>query len=439
MNIRAQIHSNRWIGYCTGLIGSLLLASPALSAGPKPPSEGASQSTPQKYGTISSRFLLIVETSRTMSHRSDATLKTVGSLLYSGFSHQIKQGDTLGVWTYNQQLYTGRMPLQRWSTPLQHELIGGTLNFLKTQKYEKQPVFSSVRPALDKVIKDSEFITVILISSGEDPISGTPFDDKINELYKNWKGDQEKERMPFITVLRAKRGTITSYVAVPVPWQVEIPPWPAETNAAPVVMAASPAKTQPPPAQALIFTGKKPKPPETTNSSETVAAPPESTPPTATPAPAPAVDVPAESRASEPSHVPEKAPIAPSPETSVIEQRVQQSETSQHHSDAASIPQNNPVASNQTPKPESTSPALANSSNASNAAPAETVQKSVPPPRDISTVVAIPGNNLLSNKMIWLAGVALLGITCALLFVLTRRAPAEHISLITRSLERESK
>jgi hypothetical protein len=372
-----------------------------------------------------------------MSHRSDATLKTAASLLYSDFSHQIKQGDTLGVWTYNQQLYTGRMPLQRWSTPLQHEIVSDTLDFLKGQKYEKQPAYSSIRPALDKVIKDSEFITVVLISSGEDGISGTPFDDKINELYKNWKIDQEKAKMPFITVLRAKRGTIIGYVAVPVPWQVEIPPWPVETNAAPTVMAASPAKAQAAPPQALIFTGKKSKP-ETTNSPEAGAAPPENPPaPTATPSPKSAANTQVGSPASEPSHVvPEKPPTAPPP---VIEQKVQQSETPQHPSDAAPIPPSNPVASIPSAKPESASPALANTLNESNSTPAETRQKSTPPPQAISTANAIPGNSLLSNKTIWLAGLALLGVMCAILFALTRRAPAEHLSLITRSLERETK
>src|SRR5712675_2289199 len=95
---------NRIAGFCLGIIVCLLA-----------PQAQCQTNTP-KHGTISSRFLLIVETSRAMGRRSDATSKTVASLLYSGFSHQIKQGDSLGVWTYNQELYTGRMPLRRWST-----------------------------------------------------------------------------------------------------------------------------------------------------------------------------------------------------------------------------------------------------------------------------------------------------------------------------------
>jgi hypothetical protein len=426
MNKRALTNLNRGLGYYIGLIGGLLLAPAAQS-----------QTNAPRFGTISSRFLLIVETSRPMGHRSDATVKAATSLLYSGFSHQIKQGDTLGVWTYNQQLYTGRMALQRWSTPMQHELVSSTLNFLKTQKYEKQPAFSSVRPALDKVIKDSEFITVILISSGQDEMSGTPFDDKINEFYKNWKADQEKARMPFITVLRAKRGTITGYTAVPVPWQVDIPAWPAETNAAPAVIASSSPRVQPSPVQALVFTGKKPKPAKTTNLSETIAASPERAPPAAAPpAPAPAANAPADSAVSEPSHV---VPTPPAPDSTLIERKVQQPETLPHPSDPAPTAPGNPVASSPIANAETPSPPLASSSNASNPAPVETAQKSAPPPQDISTGVAIPGNSVLSNKTVWLAGIAALGITCVILIILARRPRSEHISLITRSLERESK
>jgi hypothetical protein len=371
-----------------------------------------------------------------MGHRSDATTKAVGSLLYSGFNHQIKQGDTLGIWTYNQQLYAGRVPLRRWSAPLQHEIVSDTVDFLKTQKYQKQPAFSSIRPAIDKVIKDSEFITIVLISSG-DAISGTPFDDKINELYKNWKLDQEKAKMPFITVLRAKRGTITGYAAVPVPWQVEIPAWPAEpviTNAAPPAVAISPPKVQPAPVQALIFTGKKSKPAETTNSSEAVSTTPESASPTPTAASTTAAIAPA---VAEPPHaILERPPTTAAPDTTVIEGKVRQSEAPQRASDPAL---STPLPLSPIAKPETPSSPLAKNSNASNPAPAETGQKSTPPPQDVSAGLAIPTNTLLSNKIIWLAALAVLGITCAILIALSRRPRSEHISLITHSLEHENK
>jgi hypothetical protein len=417
MNKRTVMNLNRTAGCCLGLMVCLLAP------------QTRSQTNTPKYGTISSRFLLIVETSRAMGHRSDATLKTVASLLYSGFSHQIKQGDTLGVWTYNQQLYTGRIPLKRWSTPLQHEIVSDTLDFFKGQKYQKQPIFSSVRPALDKVINDSEFLTVILISSGEGAMSGTPFDDKINELYKGWKVDQEKTKMPFITVLRAKRGTITGYTAVPAPWQVEIPPWPAD----PVAKAAEtspPASVQPSTVAPLIFTGKKSKPAETNDSSEAART----TPPSGTVAPAP--NATATTRESANEHAP-SAPQTPASEAGSPQQKVEQSTEAPHPAPPEPTPQKDATASIPTTKTE-TAVAIVNKSNTSNAAPVETAQESKPPPQDISTAITTP-SSLLSGKLIWLGGLAVFGTTCVILMTLTRRPRAEPISLITRSLERESK
>jgi hypothetical protein len=408
----------RVAGYCLGLTACLLTA------------HARSQTNTPKYGTISSRFLLIVETSRAMGHRSDATLKTVASLLYSGFSHQIKQGDTVGVWTYNQQLYTGKMALQRWSTPLQHEIVSETLNFFKGQKYEKQPTFSSVRPALDKVIKDSEFITVVLISSGEEAITGTPFDDKINELYKSWKVDQEKTKMPFITVLRAKRGTITGYTAVPAPWQVEIPPWPSD----PVAKAAEinpSASSQPSTVPSLIVTGKKPKTAESTDSSETAATVPPSG--TAAPAPNTPTIAPVKSAVTEPAH------SAPTSEAVSPQQKVEQSTEAPHNPPVpAPTSPKDATTSVPTAKPEITPAALADSSNATNAAPVKSTQESKSSPHDISTAIGTPSSPL-SGKLIWFAGLTVLGLACVILMTLTRRPQSEPISLITRSLERESK
>src|SRR5262249_13646313 len=161
------------------------------------------------------------------------------------------------------------------------------------------------------------------------------------------------------------------------------------------------SKVQPSPVQALVFTGKKPKPAETTNASETIVAPPETAPPAAAPpVPTPAANVPADSAVSVPSQVRPTPPAAPN--STSIERTVQQSESPQHPADPPPTAPSNPVASAPTPNPETASPGIADTSNASNSTPAETAQKSAPPPQDISTGVAVPENSLLSNKVIWI-------------------------------------
>lgn len=429
MNKLALNNLNRVATYCIGLMAFLLLASQSFC-----------QTNSAKFGKISSRFLLIVETSRPMGHRSDATLKAVTSLLYSGFNHQIKQGDTLGVWTYNQQLYTGRAPLQHWSTPLQREIVSGTLDFFKNQKYEKQPAFSSVRPALDKVIKDSEFITVVLISSGEDAMTGTPFDDKINQFYKSWKVDQEKARMPFITVLRAKRGTITGYTAIPVPWQVEIPSWPAESPVANSVgNTQAPPKIQPSSVPPLIVTGGKPKSAATQIAAEPIPSTSDLAP-TARPLNAVTtapVERPQLTTSQSDTHSPVTR-LTASPPPAVPEAKVEKSEPPAHATTTPAALEKPAASSTPITKAEAASSAKIDSTNISTASTrVESSERSAPVSPDLSSALAAPAAGSVANRMIWIAAVGVIGIACAVFISFARRPRPQHISLITRSLERE--
>src|SRR5256885_11643023 len=86
-----------------------------------------SQTNVAKPRWVSSRYLLIVEISHSMHRRSDGVAKTVANLLFSGMNHQIQQGNSLGVWTYNQQLYAGHLPLQRWATAEQQGICSAVL------------------------------------------------------------------------------------------------------------------------------------------------------------------------------------------------------------------------------------------------------------------------------------------------------------------------
>ena len=170
--------------------------SPALTPVPAP---GANQRDEGR--SPSDRCLLIVETSKSMQRRADAVLGVVQDMLMSGLNGQFRDGGTLGVWTFNEDLYAGRFPLQTWSSSAQKDITQRTLTFLKGQKYEKQANFDKVAPALGRVISDSRRLTVILISSGDWKIRGTPFDDRINGFYQQWHDQQQKARMPFVTDL----------------------------------------------------------------------------------------------------------------------------------------------------------------------------------------------------------------------------------------------
>src|SRR5438094_8071016 len=119
------------------------------------------------------RYLFVVETSRSMQSRSEGTLRAVQQLLNSGMGGQLRRGDTLGVWTYNDTLFAGKFRLQLWSPETHASTVANVVGFLQQQTYEKNGRLEKVLPALDRVIKDSPFLTIILVSGGEQEIHGT--------------------------------------------------------------------------------------------------------------------------------------------------------------------------------------------------------------------------------------------------------------------------
>ena len=108
---------------------------------------------PEKPALLSNRFLLIIETSRSMQRRADGALQAVKELLDSGMKGQLRAGDTLGLWTFNDELYAGEFPLQRWSPETQKAITTRALTFLREQKFEKQSSLEKVYPTLKQVIQ----------------------------------------------------------------------------------------------------------------------------------------------------------------------------------------------------------------------------------------------------------------------------------------------
>ncbi|HYG34818.1 MAG TPA: hypothetical protein VEC99_08545, partial [Clostridia bacterium] len=233
------------------------------------------------------RFLLVVETSKTMQRRSQGVIQVVRELLDSGMGGQLRKGDSLGIWTFNEKLYTGQLPLQQWSAEAKSEISSRVIGFLEAQKFGKAAKLENVVPALGGLAEKSEFLTIILISSGVEGIHGTPLDHRINDSFAWWREQQQTARMPFVTLMRAQAGKFTECAVAAAPWPLEWPPLPKELLVARPVTQPPPA-TQPKPAarpapKPLILSGKKSEAPAVANSAETTILPkPEPTLPSIT-------------------------------------------------------------------------------------------------------------------------------------------------------------
>jgi len=418
------------------------------------------------------RCLLVVETSRSMQRRSDAVLQTVQEMLKSGLAGQLRRGDTLGVWTYNESLYAGRFPLQTWSPEAQKDIALRVAAFLKGQKYEKRASLDKVLPALKQLIRDSPLITVILISSAEEKMHGTPFDGPINEFYQKWQNDQQKARMPFVTVLRAQDGQLGDFTVNTPPFAVQMPRLPQERQLAERIQSKlleAVRSNSPPTAPPLIVSGKKaqpqdapaPKPepvavnvqapapaPEATSTNESLnVKPPAPAPPLAQIAKVEAAPVMPAKASVGLSPEPSPAPMPVTEPKAEIVRRPEPSPGAPAPSKVAAAPALPTPAPEPAPAPPAArevSPGTsANPTSVASAAPRSPSlalrPSSLPvPPAQVAT--AVPAETLVRNRSIWIAGLVLAGVAISFAVLLLRRSRAEpKISLITRSFEREKK
>jgi len=206
----------------------------------------------------SNRYLLVIETSRSMQKRVDGLTQSVRDVLGSALASQARPGDTLGLWIFNEELSTGLFPLQHWSPDAQKAITDRLLGFLKTQKFENNAKLDKVIPALDRLAHNSSFLTVILVCMGDQEIHGTPFDQRINDSFRTWRTQQTESGKPFLLALRAQGGRFVEFSMNPSPWPAELPALPKELFVplppAPLASAPKSRTSSVPP---LIISGRK--------------------------------------------------------------------------------------------------------------------------------------------------------------------------------------
>jgi hypothetical protein len=227
--------------------------------------------------TAPGRYLFVFELSKSMSRRAEGLAGSINDFLLSGIKGELREGDSIGVWTFNTTLSAGKFPLQTWPRQDQNLVAGKVITFLKDQKFGNFGRLDRLMPELSSLIKESQSLTVILITSGESDIQGTPFDKQINQAFTLWRAEQEKARMPFVTVLRIHEGKFAGFTVNPAQWPIELPPAPwlaapqkpmiADKTAVKSLVTQADAQIK----GALIFTGKKPSAPVSEEASQSPA------------------------------------------------------------------------------------------------------------------------------------------------------------------------
>ena len=444
------------------------------------PTLGMSQtnSNSRKPESVSNRYLIVVETSSAMRKRGNGILETVNALIMNGMKGQMRSGDTLGIWTYSDKLHAGEFPLQTWKPENRKKVAENANYFIKGAKFEKKSRLDMVLPAVQELVRNSDYLTVLFLTDGTGKFNGTPFDKEINDSFVTWKAEQERKQMPFLTVLRATKGVITHHGVVPVPWTWEMPPLPPDLVAAwNVVRNQVEALTnKPPPAtgKPLIVTGKKPAPaPEKEIRTENPAPAISNATPTAATQPKPQIT--AETNQTK-TLAPTVAATTTKPATTAETPTPVQPTRANPSPQVSSTAQPQPATIGETAPPQIPSPkpqlppapgsdqksqvppqasslqlAQNNPSAASAKTPGRTVEssaveqptKATPEdalPRATQQGALVPPPTIWENEWVWVGiGIVTLGMVIVGFLMSRRSRPASRISLITSSYDRTDK
>jgi hypothetical protein len=209
-------------------------------------------------GKVPGRFLFIFDTSSNLKKCLPAVQKTLTSMLATSLGGQMHTGDTIGVWTFNQELHWGDVPLQVWDADDAATIAGNITKFLGSQKYANTTHFETLQPLLNRVVQNSQRLTVVIFCDGATKITGTTFDTGINQLFEQNAAAQKKARQPIVVLLRAQLGKFVGCT-------VSYPPQPVSFPEFPPLPEPPPAPKPPPvpqPAAAvvtpsIIITGTK--------------------------------------------------------------------------------------------------------------------------------------------------------------------------------------
>jgi hypothetical protein len=124
-------------------------------------------------------YLIVVDTSYSMSRLDDQVLSWVHDLVISGFGGRIQPNQSYAIWTFNEKVNTRLFSPKIWSPELNRLLAADSVRYLKAQRFEKQTYLNEAIHEIKNAVAAHPDLIVFLISDGKERLQGTPFDQQI--------------------------------------------------------------------------------------------------------------------------------------------------------------------------------------------------------------------------------------------------------------------
>lgn len=204
-------------------------------------------------------FLFILDTSISMAARKPAVARFVRELVTSGFHKQIADGDSIDIWTYDTETHLTEFPPQIWENGRAGEIAESLGAFVEKKSFHGRTRFDRVAGDLDLLVPHTKGLLVLVLTDGEEPVSGIEYDVEINEWLSKLRKKNPVSKDPVLISMLAVDGRFTD-------WRLfagkGLPALPQLPNRAPKTASASSeiakaTKPEPKPA-ASVHTAKTP-------------------------------------------------------------------------------------------------------------------------------------------------------------------------------------
>ena len=184
------------------------------------------------------RFLFILETSSGMTRLEHGGRQAVFDLIYSGVDGRMRRGDTYGIWPFNEQIFSGLVPMQTWDPQKRLEQASAVGRYLRTHKYEKEGNFQLLVKQIHAVVRGAQDVNIFVVTDGNTAFAGTAFDQVINAGFEANRAQVQGAKKPLVVTLVARQGAFTAASVTPAGDKIELAELPPVTNAVPQVAEA---------------------------------------------------------------------------------------------------------------------------------------------------------------------------------------------------------
>ena len=169
------------------------------------------------------RHIVVVDTSFSMVRRRQALYDAVSDIFEGGLSGHIREGETVEMWTFNENVDAASIPPRPWRRAEARGLAARAVNYLKNRRFAKRTRMAGLMAKIVDASKSAEQFTVVLLSDGDTDVVGTPYDRSVNLAYRDYGRAVRRARQTFVTILRGREGEFRAWAVIRGGDRIQVP------------------------------------------------------------------------------------------------------------------------------------------------------------------------------------------------------------------------